>query len=404
MMKLLIAPAHYLINRTSGSEVTRAYEYIRAISKDKEFHGDIIVGYSDLDRIGNFKIHCLFKTEPIYISTYIRLKFILLVFLKSFRLLLKNKYDCIWHLGPFAIDQTFSLIGLLNRKKIRYVIGPIYTPHIEMKESDHGSFEISAEGKVSNLSFKNRVDSYIYKRFNRSLSRLSTYTLKVANKVITIDRVGEKMLTERNIKNTKVITLGIAADHFLVAPREKKDEKYTLLTVSYLFERKRVIDLIEAVKILKEKYKFDDFKLVIVGDGPQKNHLEKVVKEYNLVKFVEFKGLIPRTKVHNFYKSADIFLSGSISDIMPGMYFEAMAASLPMILAENITSIELKRKKFGGLVVKGERPNLIAEALVEVMNNKEMYNAFSTRNYHLMQTDYNFDNAISNLKDTFISK
>lgn len=401
-MKILIAPAHYMIDETSGSEVTRAYEYISNVAKDSNYSGDIIVGYSDIAEIGNFKVHRLFKKEIKYVSTLMRLQFIFLVFLKSSQLLLQNKYDCIWHLGPFAIDQTFSLIGLLNRKKTRFVVGPIYTPHIEMNEEDLGSLEVSSDGRISKLSLKNKIDTLFYKRFNRSISFLSTYTLKSAHKVITIDHIGKEMLSERKINNTEVITLGIETLRFLMNPREKKDDKYSLLTVSYLFERKRVIDLIEAMKILKEKYNFEKFKLVIVGDGPQKERLEQVVKEYSLEKFVEFKGLVPRTQVHEFYKKADIFLSGSISDIMPGMYFEAMSASLPMILAENITSIELKRRKFGGFVVEGKNPDLMAKALMKVINDKETYKAFSDRNFYLMQNDYNFDVAISKLKNTFI--
>lgn len=403
-MRLLIAPAHYSIDTSSGSEVTRAYEYIEAIAKDKSYGGDIIVGYTKVDKIGNFKIHCIFKKEISYVSIPLKFYFILLVFLKYIKLTLKNKYDCIWHLGPFGIDQTFSLVGFWNRKRTRLVVGPIYTPFPKKQKGYSNVYKTSSDGEASELSWKNKIDIFINKHFNHSLSFLSTLTLKSAHKVITIDNTGEKILLDKGIQNTLVIPLGIQTDDFILHPRNKKIHKYSLLTVSYLVSRKRVEDLIEAILLLRDNYKLDNFHLIIVGDGPQKADLESLVTKHNLTQFIKFEGFIPREKVSKFYKNADIFLSGSVMDSMPGMYFEAMSASLPMILAENMTSIELKRKDFGGLVVKGKRPDLIAKALVEVMNNKEMYNTFSAKNYHLMQTDYNFDNAISNLKDTFISQ
>lgn len=403
-MKLLIAPAHYSIDRSSGSEVTRAYEYIEAIAKDESYSGDIIVGYTKVDKIGNFKIHCIFKKEISYVSIPLKFYFILLVFLKYIKLTFKNKYDCIWHLGPFGIDQTFSLVGFWNRKRTRLVIGPIYTPFPKKQKGYSNVYKMNLNNEISKLSWKNKIDILINKHFNHSLSFLSILTLKSAHKVITIDNTGKTILLDRGIKNTLVIPLGIQADDFILQPRNKKIHKYSLLTVSYLVSRKRVEDLIEAILLLRDHYKLDNFHLTIVGDGPRKADLELLVTKHNLTKFVKFEGFIPREEVSKFYKNADIFLSGSIMDSMPGMYFEAMSASLPMVLAENITSLELQQKKFGGIVVKGKRPDLIAKAIVKIINSKEMYTTFSARNYHLIQTDYNFDNAISNLKKTFVSK
>ena len=83
---------------------------------------------------------------------------------------------------------------------------------------------------------------------------------------------------------------------------------------------------------------------------------------------------------------------------MPGMYFEAMSAALPMVLAENDTSAELKSNKFGGIIVKQKSPELLAKAVLKIMDNSTLYKEYSSRNYTLMQTVYNFNNAINQLK------
>jgi len=55
-MKILVAPLHYIISETDGSKWTRAFENLKYIAADKNYSGDVLVGYSDLDKLGNFRI------------------------------------------------------------------------------------------------------------------------------------------------------------------------------------------------------------------------------------------------------------------------------------------------------------------------------------------------------------
>ncbi len=165
-MKLLIAPIHYIIDPDEGSEYTRAYEYVKYLTLDKEYSGDILVAYSKFDKIGNFRIHRLFDKKPVYISNLIRFKFIIWIFLKSLKLIRKNKYNCIWHYGPFAIGKTFSLLALMNNKKIPFIIGPIFTPLVASKNDAFGLFGKKSLEKNTKLPYIYKIDAFLYGKFS----------------------------------------------------------------------------------------------------------------------------------------------------------------------------------------------------------------------------------------------
>lgn len=399
-MKLLIAPIHYVIDSDEGSEYTRAYEYLVSLSKDKNLSGDVLVGFSRFKKIGNFIIHNLFTKKPKYISVLIRLKFLIWVFLKSKQLLKKNNYDLIWHHGPFAIGETFNLL-LLTNKRIPSIIGPIFSPLTEGNNDAFGQFGKKSLKKSPKMVIKNRVEEFFYKFFSKIFSSAAYATLKKANKILTMDRVASDILKEKGIVNTEILTLTVIPGKYSVPSRILKKQNITLLTVGYFIERKRMIDVIETMKVLIQDKKFKNIKLLMVGDGPQENLLKNLVKEYNLSEFISFQGYVKRRNLASFYKKADVFISASTSETMAGMYFEAMNASLPMVIVENNTSLELKENHFGGFVIKKKNPKMIAEAVLKIIKNKNLYSELSRKNNYLMKNKYDFNKAIERLKSSF---
>lgn len=398
--KILVAPLHYVIDPDEGSEYTRAYEYLEYLSKDEKLSGDVLVGYCKINKLGNFRIHKMFNKKPAYISNVIRFKFIVWVFFKSLFLMRKNIYNLIWHQGPFAIDETFNLLALLNRKKIPFVIGPIFSPLNFTGTADFGLLGKKTKIK-SSLALKNKIDGIVYKHFSKSFSYLSFLTLKKASQILSHDNIGKNLINKKGIKNIQVLTLSVISKDFTKRKQIRTKKYFILLAVGYFIERKRMIDIIEAVRILVSIHKIKNIRLTLIGDGTQKAEMKILTKKYKLEKFINFTGFIPRTKLAEHYKNSDIFLSASTADIMPGVYFEAMSASLPMVLAKNSTSKELSARKFGGFVVPAKSPKSIAISVQKLIKNKKLLAEYGQRNFLLMQNEYNFEKNIGRLKNIF---
>lgn len=397
-MKILIAPIHYVINNTDGSEYTRSYENLVALARDTNLHGDVLVGYSDKKRMGNFTIHSLWSTKPGFISIARKLQFVWWIALTSKKLQRTHNYDVIWHQGPFAIGETFSLIALTKNKNQRFVIGPIYTPFKNLKTKDSGNYQKDSSGNITRLSLKNRLDYFLYQVFCKLCYPLSLLTLKRADHVIAIENKGLELLRSIGISPSSVIPLTIDSTGFSVRPRTMAKPSCELLSVGYLVDRKRMEDAIAAISILVWEYKKRNIHLTIIGDGPEMNNHKTQIKKLNLNKYITLAGYVPRQKIHSYYKKADIFISASVMESMPGMYFEAMNAALPMVLATNSTSEELEKIKFGGHIVPVYDPPKIAHAIDDLMDVKNVYKKFSERNYELANSEFNYEQNINALK------
>jgi len=136
-----------------------------------------------------------------------------------------------------------------------------------------------------------------------------------------------------------VIPNGIDLEEFNPkVPKLKKfsDSKINILFVGRIEERKGLIYLLKAFKILDATlpppYKL---RLIVVGDGKLKKECQNYVKENNL-KEVYFEGAKMGKELVSYYNSCDIFCSPAIFGESFGLVLlEAMACKKPVIAFAN---------------------------------------------------------------------
>ncbi len=71
--------------------------------------------------------------------------------------------------------------------------------------------------------------------------------------------------------------------------------------------------------------------LLVVGDGPERVHLEALVDQMALTPCVRFTGYIQRTELRHLLAAADVFVFGSVFETQGLVVIEAMAAGLPVV-------------------------------------------------------------------------
>jgi glycosyltransferase involved in cell wall biosynthesis len=105
---------------------------------------------------------------------------------------------------------------------------------------------------------------------------------------------------------------------------------FTLLWVGKIngFKGLRLI-LYSLIKL--EKDVLSNLRLIIVGDGPDRNEIEKLVLKFKLESNVCFVGRLDHSEVRKYYSNADVFIYTSLRDSFPGQILEAQYFSLPVI-------------------------------------------------------------------------
>jgi len=111
----------------------------------------------------------------------------------------------------------------------------------------------------------------------------------------------------------------------LPEPRWARSTPPELLWVGRLIDTKNVAFLVRAVALLESPA----WRLVIVGDGPERSALEQQVERADLAGYVQFVGHAPDSSP--YFTSASLFLTASTSDHYSLTLMEAASHGVPCI-------------------------------------------------------------------------
>jgi glycosyltransferase involved in cell wall biosynthesis len=128
----------------------------------------------------------------------------------------------------------------------------------------------------------------------------------------------------------KVINISPPSLLKFLSKKNKKNKKkiYTVITVGSLVKPKGVDTMIKAFN----KIKLNNVILKVLGDGKEKNNLEKMIHKYGLEKKVFLLGRIKNTK--KIYESSDLFIHASHQEGFPNAIVEAINYNLPVICSD----------------------------------------------------------------------
>ena len=104
-------------------------------------------------------------------------------------------------------------------------------------------------------------------------------------------------------------------------------ENRVLVSVCRLAKEKNVEEVIRHLAAVRPART----TLALVGDGPYRDALEQLVAELGLQDMVMFVGFIDPSRVPEFYRMADVFVSASLSETQGLTYIEAQACGLPLL-------------------------------------------------------------------------
>ena len=116
---------------------------------------------------------------------------------------------------------------------------------------------------------------------------------------------------------------------------------------------------------------FDDWDVVLLGEGPERAALEALTRELGLSDRVRFPGRV--VDVESWLSAADIFVSVCRSEGFNCATVEAMAQGLPVLASETPGGTrEIVRDGVNGLVVPSENVGRLAEAMSRLMADEAL--------------------------------
>ncbi len=268
----------------------------------------------------------------------------------------KSYYDAengVWYIAgtmrQFYKDSYASL--KLDDPILREVM--LWHPDIVHSQSEFFSFRFASR-IASRLSvplvhtchtdFVSYTDYFTkhHRAWNRAASKVVPFLIRKADRVIcSTDKIYSLISSYKIKQPVDRIMVGVDLEIFKrrLTPLTRHDMRSSLgfddgdivfVTVSRLSREKNIDEVLSLFSKVREKYSF--VKLLFVGDGEERGHLEEEVKRTGFGDSVVFTGLIEPEEIWRYYQAGDIYIGASLSETQCLSYIEAMASSLPILV------------------------------------------------------------------------
>ena len=164
----------------------------------------------------------------------------------------------------------------------------------------------------------------------------------VRDRLLAIGTPESKILLVRN---------GVDLERFQPAP-PSLDSTKTILFAARLTPRKRPVLLPDIAQQLSQLRPRCDFRFVIAGDGPEKEHFERRVRKLGLNAIFDFRGQVD--DLAPLFAACDVVILPSSSEGVPLVILEALASARPVVATKVGAIPEVLDPSCGILIEKAD--------------------------------------------------
>ncbi len=165
--------------------------------------------------------------------------------------------------------------------------------------------------------------------------------------------------------------------------------------VGRLSEEKGVVNLVKAIPLMLREQ--GDLEFTIIGDGPQKEELEKIIRENSLSQKVTLIGWVNHGELPEYLNEMRLLVLPSFTEGLPTIALEAMACGTP-VLATSVGGVpELIKDGETGFILKDNSPQTIAQGILAVSNYANIDEIVKNA-HHLIEMEYTYEATVARFR------
>lgn len=275
-----------------------------------------------------------------------------------------------WTYGWFFYLGVFSLIKSLSKKinidliSVHWAYPDAYGTALAANRL-HIPFAVHALG----------CDINEYLKYPARRKRIK-YAMQHSKLNIVVSRELKTKITQLDVSESKtqVLLNGIDQRRFTKGSQYNsrrdlslpENEKLVLFIGNFQVE-KGLTYLLQAV----EKIKDSDFRLVVIGGGPDEILVKEEFKTRNIMHKIIFIGRVPHHEIPNYLRAADLLCLPSLREGCPNVVLESLSCGTP-VLGSNVGAVpDIISKPQWGIVVPTCSPEKIANGILSGLTLKE---------------------------------
>lgn len=171
----------------------------------------------------------------------------------------------------------------------------------------------------------------------------------------------------------------------------EKDER-VILAVGRLVYKKGFDYLIKAMPEIIKKY--PKVRLVIGGDGDQREEWENLARKLKIEGKVLFTGNIKRDEILYLYNLAEVNVAPSVVDRLgnvdggPVVVFESMACGKPQVVTNVLGAADHIKDGVNGFVVAQRNSSELSKAIIKLLMNPNLSRKMGERNRKMVISEF----------------
>ncbi|ASV69834.1 glycosyltransferase family 4 protein [Cytobacillus kochii] len=261
----------------------------------------------------------------------------------------------------------------------------ITTIHGSLTKEIKEQFFQDPSSKLENLSYFKNLE-YI--------GGMAGYTTIVAN-----EWMKNILCNDIHIESHQLTVLhyGFDIDDFLLRAakpanhiRKRKKRQKLFIYTGRLIKAKGVQYLITALSYLKEQN--NDWVCWIIGDGEEKQHLQKLTNDYHLRNQILFLG--ERNDVPSLLQQADLFILPTLSENQPLSIIEAQLSGLAIIASDVGGIPEMIEDGVTGFITPIGDSKKLAEKMAFLLHEDMVRRSIGTKAFEFATSHWSLANAI----------
>jgi glycosyltransferase involved in cell wall biosynthesis len=219
--------------------------------------------------------------------------------------------------------------------------------------------------------------------------------LRAADFAVTISEYNRRYLSQlcpAAADRIHVVRCGVNLARFCQRESHKADLPH-ILSVGRLVEKKGLPCLVEACAQLRDWGV--DFACTIVGDGPQRSALERLIAVRGLQDVVELAGGLPQEELRDLWQMARVFVlpctitRNGNRDGIPVALMEAMASGVPVISTAVSGIPELVESGVTGLLVPPDDAEALSQAISRLLADPGLATRLARAGRQRVEWEYN---------------
>lgn len=179
-------------------------------------------------------------------------------------------------------------------------------------------------------------------------------------------------------------------------------DRPVIVCVSRLMARKGQDELIRALPKIHQTA--PNASLIIVGDGPYRKDLERLVKKLGLENFVHLTGKVSQTELSKWYAAGDIFampcrtrMGGWDVEGLGIVFLEGSATGLPVIVGDSGGAVDAVIDGETGYLVDGTNTAEIADRIAYLFANPDVAKKMGNAGRNWVTQEWTWDQNFKKL-------